>query len=130
LEDLRAFTLKDEAEMREREAGELRLAEGAFPALSSSDSGGGSAAVGVRGGRERERRRAGGGGGLGHRVFLVDSRMKRVKVESYSRLGEEGQEEEGHAAGIEGTLSILQRVPRHRGKLSIYVHAQRGPATC
>ena len=55
LEDLRAFTLKDEAEMREREAGELRLAEGAFPALSSSGSSGGGAAVGVVGEREEGR---------------------------------------------------------------------------
>ena len=34
---------------------------------------------------------------------------KRVKVESYLRSGEEEEEED--AAGIDGTLSTLQRVP-------------------
>src|SRR6266403_1621568 len=107
LEELRAFALKEEAEARERGAEELRLAEGAFPALLSSGSGRGGATVGVRGGEERGRAR--GGGGLGHRMLLVDSRTKRVKVESYLRSGEEEEEED--AAGIDGTLSTLQRVP-------------------
>jgi len=40
--------------VRERGAEELRLAEGAFPARSSSGSGGGCAAIGVRGGGGRE----------------------------------------------------------------------------
>ena len=43
LEELRADTLMEEAVVREREAEEMRLAEGAFPALLSG--GGGSAAV-------------------------------------------------------------------------------------
>jgi len=42
-------------------------------------------------------------------VLLVDSRTKRIKVESYSREGEEEEEED--AVGIDGTLSTLQRVP-------------------
>ena len=45
---------KEEAAVRERGAEELRLAEGAFPARSSSGSGGGCAAIGVRGGGGRE----------------------------------------------------------------------------
>jgi len=47
-EELRAFALKEEAE-------DLCLAEGAFPALSSSGSSGGGAAVGVVGEREEGR---------------------------------------------------------------------------
>jgi len=74
-----AFVLKEEADAREREAEELRLAEGAFPTRLSSGLSGGSAAVGVGGGGERGKAR-GGGGGLGHRVLLVDLRTKRVKV--------------------------------------------------
>ena len=73
-----AFVLKEEADAREREAEELRLAEGAFPTRLSSGLSGGSAAVGVGGGGERGKAR--GGGGLGHRVLLVDLRTKRVKV--------------------------------------------------
>ncbi len=76
-------------------------------------------------GGERGRAR-GGGGGLGHRVLLVDSRTKRVKIEPYSRSGEE--EEEDAAAGIDGTLSTLQRVPPPPREIE-YVHVRRGPAT-
>jgi len=105
---LRAFALKEEAEAHEREAEELRLAEGAFPALLSSGSGGGGAALGVGGGGREE----------GREVVVVDSvivcfwwirKTKRVRVESYLRSGEEEEEED--AAGIDGTLSTLQRVP-------------------
>jgi hypothetical protein len=69
--------LKEEADVREREAEELRLAAGSFPALSGSGDVG--AGVSTRGG--------GLALGFGHRVLLVDSRTKRVKVESYSRSG-------------------------------------------
>ena len=103
----------EEAVAREREAEEMRLAEGAFPALLSG--GGGSAAVrgGVRG---------------GHRVLLVDSRMRRVMVESYSRPGlleSEGAEAEEAEEAEEG---IASRVPSPPWEVE-YVRVQRGPAT-
>jgi len=90
------------------------LAEGAFPAFLSSGSGGGGAALGVRGPGERGMAR---GGGLGHHVLLVESRTKRVEVESYSRSGEEEEEEE--AAGIDGTLHRVPPPPRE----IVHVHA-------
>ncbi len=111
LEELCPFTLK-EAEAREREAEGLRLAEGAFPALLSSGSGRGGATVGVRGGGREEGRE------VVVMAVVVDwvivcfwwiRKTKRVRVESYLRSGEEEEEED--AAGIDGTLSTLQRVP-------------------
>jgi hypothetical protein len=111
------YTLKEEGAAREREAEELRLAEGAFPALFS---GGGAPA---RGG-------SGGGGGGGHRVLSVDARTKRIRVESYSgasRLGLESEEEEVEA-GVEGTSTPVQRVPPPPWEVE-YVRVQRGPAT-
>lgn len=99
--------------MREREAEEVRLAEGAFPALFSG--GGGSAVA----------RGAGAGAGAGgHRVLLVDSRMSRVMVESYSRPGLVESEEEAEEEG-EDTAS---RVPPPSWEVE-YVRVQRGPAT-
>jgi hypothetical protein len=59
---------------QEREAEELCLAEGVFPALLSGC--GGSIAA---------RSDDTGAGGCRHRVLLVDSRTRRVKVESDSR---------------------------------------------
>jgi len=56
-------------------------------------------------------------------VLLVDSRTKCVKVEFYSRSGEEEED----AAGIDGTLSTLQRVPPSPREIE-YEYAQRGPA--
>jgi hypothetical protein len=122
--------LREEAEAREREAEELRLAAGAFPALSGGVSAGGvstragggagAAAGGARGGH--------GGLGLGgHRVLLVDSRTKRVKVEAYSRSGgleSEGQEED--VAEVEA--GIDERVPPPAREVE-FVRVQRGPAT-
>ena len=108
LEEMRAETLREEAVAREREAEEMRLAEGAFPALLS---GGGESAA------------ARGGGGGGHRVLSVDSHKNRVMVESYSRPGlvesEDGEDEE------EG---IASRVPPPAWEVE-YVRVQRGPAT-
>ena len=52
--------------------------------------------------------------------------MKRVKVEPYSREGEEEEEED--VAGIDGTLSTLQRVPTPPRGIE-YMHAWLGPAT-
>ncbi len=60
-------------------------------------------------------------------MLLVDSRTKHVRVESYSRSGEE-EEEEDAAAGIDGTLSTLQRVPPPPREIE-HVHVQHGPAT-
>lgn len=111
------YTLREEAAAREREVEELRLAEGAFPALFS---GGGGAPA--RGG--------GGGAGGGHRVLSVDARTKRVRVESYSgasRSGLESEEEEAEA-GVEGTSTPAQRVPPPPWEVE-YVRVQRGPAT-
>lgn len=113
LEELRADTLREEAVAREREAEEMRLAEGAFPALLSG--GGGNAAARGAGG--------GGGGGGGHRVLSVDSRMKRIMVESYSRPGLENEEAEE-----EEEDGIASRVPPPPWEVE-YVRVQRGPAT-
>lgn len=122
LEELRASTLKEEAVAREREAEELRLAEGAFPALLSS--GGGGAGAGASGGGGG----AGRGGGGGRRVLRVDSRTKRIRVESYgvSRSGL-GSEEEAEA-DVDGTLTPAPRVPPPSWEVE-YVRVQRGPAT-
>jgi hypothetical protein len=57
-------------EAHEREAEELRLAEGSFPALTSSGSGSGDVGAGV------STRGGGLGLGLGHRVLLVGLRTK------------------------------------------------------
>lgn len=110
--------------MREREAEEMRLTEGAFPALLSAGVGG--SAVTTRGG--------GGGGGFGgggrgakgggHRVLLVDSRTKRVKVESYSRSsGMESEEEDVVEASMDD-----ERVPPPAREVE-YSRVRRGPAT-
>ena len=138
LEELRAQVLKEEAEAREREAEELRLAEGSFPALSGSGFGSGSGpgggvgitagGVSTRGGARGGIGVAGGGlGGAGHRVLLVDSRTKRVKVESYSRSG--GLESEDEELGeAEAEAGIDERVPPPAREVE-YVRVQRGPAT-
>jgi hypothetical protein len=108
---MRAERLREEAVVREREAEEVRLAEGAFPALFSG--GGGSAVA----------RGAGAGAGAGgHRVLLVDSRMSRVMVESYSRPGLVESEEEAEGE------DIASRVPPPSWEVE-YVRVQRGPAT-
>jgi hypothetical protein len=134
--------LKEEAEAREREVEELRLAEGSFPALSGSGfgSGFGSGGVGIIAGGVSTRggaRAAGASGGLvlgpgpgpghGHRVLLVDSRTKRVKVESYLRSGglESEEEELGEA---EAEAGIDERVLPPAREVE-YVRVQRGPAT-
>ncbi len=68
-------------------------------------------------------------GGGGHRVLVVNSRTKRVKVKSYSRSGlqneeaEEGVEEAEAEAGVDGTPVLPP--PREVE----YVRVRRGPAT-
>jgi hypothetical protein len=136
LEELRAQVLKEEAEVREREAQALRLAAGAFPALSggvgaagvSTRGGGGGGAGGAAGGG-RGARLGGGGPGLGsgHRVLLVDSRTKRVKVESYSRSGGLESEDQEEDVG-EAEAGMDERVPPPAREVE-FVRVQRGPAT-
>jgi hypothetical protein len=140
LEELRAHALEEEAEAREREAQELRLAEGAFPALSggvgaagvSTRGGGGGGAAGAASGGFGGGRGARGGGpgaGPGHRVLLVDSRTKRVKVESYSRSGSGGLESEDLEEDVaEAEAGIDERVPPPPREVE-FVRVQRGPAT-
>lgn len=107
--------LKEEAEAREREAEDLRLAEGAFPALSGSDSG--SAGGGLGPGPEPR---------LGHRVLLFDPRTKRVKVQSYLRLGLESEGED--VGDVDADAGIGERVPPPAREVEC-VRVQRGPAT-
>jgi hypothetical protein len=112
--------------VREREAEEMRMTEGAFPALSGGVAGA-AAGVSTRGGKGAGGGFGGGrgGAGLGHRVLLVDSRTKRVKVESFSRSGgleSEDKEEDVADAGID------ERVPPPAREVE-YVRVQRGPAT-
>ena len=139
LEEERARLLREEAEAREREAEEARLAQGAFPALLGSGITGHSASGGVGGGgggvagagRGARGARGGagaggaGGTGLGHRVLLVDSRTKRVKVESYSRPGLELESEDEDV----GEVGIVdERVPPPAREVES-VRVRRGPAT-
>ena len=111
--------------MREREAEEMRLTEGAFPALLSGGVGG--SAVSIRG--------SGGGGfgggargarGGGHRVLLVDSRTKRVKVESYSRS--RSGVESGEEDVVEASMGDDERVPPPAREVECS-RVRRGPAT-
>jgi Putative zinc finger motif, C2HC5-type len=100
LEELRVHTLTEEAAAREREAEELRLAEGAFPALNTTSSSTIATAP-----TTNTVPGTGTGSAPQRRVLSVDARTKRVKLESYSatkvvgsvpvegNLGEEGEEE-------------------------------------
>ena len=125
LEELRAHELEEEAQAREREAQELRMAEGAFPALSGGV--GAAGAAGAAGGGGFGAGRGARGGGPGHRVLLVDSRTKRVKVESYSRsVGLESEDQEEDMA--EAEAGIDERVPPPPREVE-FVRVQRGPAT-
>lgn len=115
LEERRAHTLAEEAAARVRAAEELRLAEGAFPAL-----GGGGGAPGAAG------KAAGGGGGAGARVLSVDAQTKRVRVvESYRAPGAGGAvaEEEEEGDGV-----VAPRVPPPEREVQ-YIRVPRGPAT-
>ena len=118
----------EEEEAREREEEALRLAAGAFPALGGSGAtpSGGSAAGGKwKGGG------AGAGSGAGHRVLSVDSRTKRVRVESYggfSRGTGHGDGDDEEHAEEDGEDAPLSRVPPPPKEVE-YVRVQRGPAT-
>ena len=120
LEELRAQTLVEEEEAREREEEALRHAEGAFPVLGGSGAGG-----------------RGKGGGVntaasaGHRVLSLDPRTKRVKVESYggpskaTGHGDGDEEEQAEGDEVDAPLSRVPPSPREVE----YVRVRRGPAT-
>ena len=120
LEELRAQTLVEEEEAREREEEALRHAEGAFPVLGGSGAGGRGKGGGVN--------TAAGGG---HRVLSLDPRTKRVKVESYGgpskATGHGDGDEEEQAEGDE-VDAPLSRVPPQPREVE-YVRVRRGPAT-
>src|SRR6266403_4415812 len=118
LEELRAFALKEEAEAHEREAEELRLAEGAFPALLSSGSGGGGAALGVGGGGREEGREV---------VVVVDSvivcfwwiRERNTSRSSLTRGRARRKRRMWRV--LMGHCRHYSMCPRHRGKLSMWM---------
>jgi hypothetical protein len=113
IEERRAQTLEEEAAMRARAAEELRLAEGAFPAL-----GGAPGAVPVGG--------AGGGGKGG--VLSFDGKTKRVRVEAYrvTSVRADGDVE----GGVDGADDGMGRVlPPESLREVQYLRVPRGPAT-
>src|SRR6266478_2994290 len=117
LEELRVFALKKEVEAHEREAEELRLAEGAFPALWGSGSGGGGAAVGVRGEVRGEGREM---------VVVVDSvivcfwwiRERNTSGSSLTRGRARRRKRRMRQQVSMGRCRHYSACPRHRGKLS------------
>jgi Putative zinc finger motif, C2HC5-type len=126
LEELRAHTLAEEAATREREAEELRLAEGAFPVLSSQRSGSGAttSAPSPSNGAPQPQQQ--------HRVLSLGAHTICVKTITTTRmlgsagsgrgtLGEEGEEEEV-------SDGLLPRVPPPPREVE-YVRVQRGSAT-
>jgi hypothetical protein len=128
LEELRAQTLSEEEEEREREVEALRLAEGAFPVLGgngTAPSGGSTAGGKGKGGGVSA------GSGAGHRVLSIDSRTKRVIVESYggfsrgTEYGVGGEVEQVEGDGFDAPVSNVPPPPREVD----CVRVQRGPAT-
>jgi len=117
LEELRARTLVEEDEEREREAEALRLAEGAFPVLGGSGAApsGGSTTGGEGKGKGGG---VGAGSGAGHRVLSIDSRTKRVRVESYggfsrgTEYGDGDEEEQVEGDGFDAPVSNVPPPPR------------------
>ena len=108
VEERREHTLAEEAAARARVAEELRLAEGAFPALGGGGGGGGgapSAGAGAKGG-----------------VLSLDGKLlKRGVKEAYRVAAEEkvGDNADG-----------LGRVPPPKSLREVqYLHVPRGPAT-
>ena len=106
VEERREQTLKEEAAARARAAEELRLAEGAFPALGGGGGGGGvGGASSVKGG-----------------VLGLDGRLKRGVKETY-RV----------APGVEvgdDADDALGRVPPPKSLREVeYLRVPRGPAT-
>ena len=105
VEERRELTLKEEAAARARAAEELRLAEGAFPALGGGGAGAGAGAGGAKGG-----------------VLGLDGRLKRGGKETY-RV----------APGVEvgdDADDALGRVPPPKSLREVeYLRVPRGPAT-
>ena len=105
IEERREHTLAEEAAARARAAEELRLAEGAFPALGGGGGGAPSAGAGAKGG-----------------VLSLDGKLlKRGVKEAYRVAAEEkvGNDADG-----------LGRVPPPKSLREVqYLHVPRGPAT-
>ena len=105
VEERREHTLAEEAAARARAAEELRLAEGAFPALGGGGGGAPSAGAGAKGG-----------------VLSLDGKLlKRGVKEAYRVAAEEkvGDNADG-----------LGRVPPPKSLREVqYLHVPRGPAT-
>lgn len=104
VEERREQTLKEEAAARARAAEELRLAEGAFPALGGAGAGAGGASS-VKGG-----------------VLGLDGRLKRGGKETY-RVAEVD-------VGGDDADDALGRVPPPKSLREVeYLRVPRGPAT-
>ena len=106
VEERRELTLKEEAAARARAAEELRLAEGAFPALGGGGAGAGAGAGGAKGG-----------------VLGLDGRLKRGGKETY-RVAP------GVEVGGDDADDALGRVPPPKSLREVeYLRVPRGPAT-
>ena len=106
VEERREHTLAEEAAARARAAEELRLAEGAFPALGGGGGGGApSAGAGAKGG-----------------VLSLDGKLLKRGVKEAYRVA--AQEKVGDNA------DGLGRVPPPKSLREVqYLHVPRGPAT-
>ncbi|KAH9163324.1 hypothetical protein EDB89DRAFT_2078960 [Lactarius sanguifluus] len=109
LEEQRAHTLAEEAAARGRAAEELRMAEGAFPALGGAPGAGAGA----------------GGGGAGARVLSLVG--QRVVVESY-RAASGTRSKETAETGEDAEDGVPPRVPPPPREVE-YIRVPRGPAT-
>ena len=106
VEERREQTLKEEAAARARAAEELRLAEGAFPALGGGGAGAGAGAGGAKGG-----------------VLGLDGRLNRGGKETY-RVAP------GVEIGDDDADDALGRVPPPKSLREVqYLRVPRGPAT-
>ena len=112
VEERREHTLAEEAAARARVAEELRLAEGAFPALGGGGGGGGGGSGGAP---------SVGAGAKGGVLSLDGKLLKRGVKETYRVAAEEkvGDNADG-----------LGRVPPPKSLREVqYLHVPRGPAT-
>ncbi|KAH9004428.1 hypothetical protein EDB86DRAFT_3240426 [Lactarius hatsudake] len=109
LEEQRAHTLAEEAAARARAAEELRMAEGAFPALGGAPGAGAGA----------------GGGGAGARVLSLVG--QRVVVESY-RAASDMRSKEAAETEEDAEDGVPPRVPPPPMEVE-YMRVPRGPAT-
>ncbi|KAH8981329.1 hypothetical protein EDB92DRAFT_1953233 [Lactarius akahatsu] len=109
LEEQRTHTLAEEAAARARAAEELRMAEGAFPALGGAPGAGAGA----------------GGGGAGARVLSLVG--QRVVVESY-RAASDMRSKEAAEREEDAEDGVSPRVPPPPMEVE-YMRVPRGPAT-